>query len=438
MKRLFSLALFCILISTGVLAGEPGRAELLGSPKAIEGAVEPEFVDFTVEQLKLQLKVVSSRSYAVFGFNNSEVQIHLPPCDNSIYASVEFSPARLRDSEGNEVQFERERGIYDHDTHHDEVRFVPVEGKSPVEFDRVEGTVNVRYPIRMRTVAIQAGDAAPLGMTLNMDGPFVVWSDPQVLLPEAASFTPVEQFRAFDASGRRLERNSWEGFSMRGGVTTETYAYWGEAAEVRLDVVEEWSDLEISYSLPSIKPLSAARAGTPPENLEVTATPGGTVDIRLVKHEEPQAEATATGMSKGEALAQLKELGFRRFDVNSFLLAATTGKADALRLFLEAGMPVDSQSSGRTALMSAAMMGHVEAGKVLIDAGADVNQGDSTGAPPLSRLVMKCDATELLRTFIDAGADLTVELRGGVTLRQMAELARCSENARVLKEAGAK
>ena len=225
---------------------------------------------------------------------------------------------------------------------------------------------------------------------------------------------------------------------MRGGVTTETYAYWGEAAEVRLDVVEEWSDLEISYSLPSIKPLSAARAGTPPENLEVTATPGGTVDIRLVKHEEPQAEATATGMSKGEALAQLKELGFRRFDVNSFLLAATTGKADALRLFLEAGMPVDSQSSGRTALMSAAMMGHVEAGKVLIDAGADVNQGDSTGAPPLSRLVMKCDATELLRTFIDAGADLTVELRGGVTLRQMAELARCSENARVLKEAGAK
>ena len=84
------------------------------------------------------------------------------------------------------------------------------------------------------------------------------------------------------------------------------------------------------------------------------------------------------------------------------------------------------------------MMGRVEAGKVLIDAGADVNQGDSTGAPPLSRLVMKCDATELLRAFIDAGADLTVELRGGVTLRQMAELAGCSKNARVLKEARAK
>jgi len=44
----------------------------------------------------------------------------------------------------------------------------------------------------------------------------------------------------------------------------------------------------------------------------------------------------------------------------------------------------------------------------------------------------------LLRIFIEAGADLTVELRGGVTLRKMAELGRCSENARVLKEAGAK
>ena len=100
MKRLLSLALFCILISTVVLADQPDRAELLGSPKVIEGAVEPVFVEFTAEQLKEVLMVVSSRSYAFYGFNNSEVQIHLPRCDNSVYASVEFSPARLRDSDG--------------------------------------------------------------------------------------------------------------------------------------------------------------------------------------------------------------------------------------------------------------------------------------------------------------------------------------------------
>ncbi|MEN8163497.1 MAG: ankyrin repeat domain-containing protein [Acidobacteriota bacterium] len=225
---------------------------------------------------------------------------------------------------------------------------------------------------------------------------------------------------------------------MSGGLTTETSAYWGEVAEVRLDVVEEWADLDISYSLPSIEPLPASRAGTAPENLEVTATPGGTVDIRLVKHEEPHAEPAEAGMSKDDVLAELKDLGFRRFDANSFILAATTGKADVLKLFIAGGMPVDTESGGRTALMSAAMMGRVEAGKVLIDAGADVNRTDSTGSSSLALLVMKCDATELLQTFIDAGADLTVKLRGGVTLRKMAELGRCTENERVLKEAGAK
>ena len=438
MKKLVFLTLLSVVVSSAVCANQPDRAELLGSPKIIEGVVEPVFVDFTVEQLKQQLKVVSSRSYAFYGFNNSEVQIHLPRCDNSIYASVEFSPARLRDSEGNTVQHEIERGIYDHDTHHDEVRFAPVEGTTLVNFDRVEGTITLRYPVRMRTVVVKLGGAAPAGLTVAVDGPFVSWSDPKETLPEAASFTPVKQFRAVDASGRRLEQNPWEGFSMRWGVTTETYAYWGEVAEVRLDVVDEWADLEISYSLPSIKPLPAARVGTPPEDSEVGATLDGTVEIRVVRQTEPQVEPAEAGMSKNEVLAELKELGFRRFDPNSFILAATRGKADVVKLFIVGGMPVDTELGGRTALMSAAMMGHVEAGKVLIDAGADVNQGDSTGSPPLSRLVMQCGASELVQAFIDADADLAVELPGGVTLRQMAKLARCSENARVLKEAGAK
>ena len=438
MRRSFSLGLFCILISAIVSADEPDRAEILGSPRVVAGAVEPVFVELTSEQLKQQLEVVSSRSYAVFGFNNSEVQIYLPRCDNSVYASVVFSPARLFGASGAGVQYERVRGIYDHETHSDELRFGPLEGDKPVEFSRAEGTITLRYPVRMRTIGIKPGGVAPAGMTVTIDGPFVSWSDPKESLPEARSFTPVGQLRAFDVSGARLEQHSFKDYSMREGVATEKYTYWGEVAEVRLDVADEWAELEISYSLPSIEPLPAGRAGTPPESLEVEATQGGAVDIQVVKRDEPQVEAPTPGMSKDEALAQLEEIGFRRFDANSFILAATRGKADALELFIAAGMPVDTESGGRTALMSAAMLGHVEAGKVLIDAGADVNKTDSTGSPPLTRLVMQCDATELLRAFIEAGADLTVKLPGGVTARQMAELNRCSENARVLKEAGAK
>ena len=431
-------ALFCILVSNAVAAEEPGRAELLGNIRVVEDAVEPQFIDLTAEQLKGQLEVVSSRSYAVYGFNNPEVQIHLPRCDNSVYALVEFSSPRLRDAAGKEVGSELEQGIYDHDTHSDEIRFAPVDGGQTVALARAEGSITLRYPIRMRTVAIKAGGSAPAGLTVTIDGPFVSWSDPEEILPEAASFTPVEQFRAVDASGRRLEQNPWKGFSMRGGVSFDTYAFWGEVAEVRIDVVEEWAELEISYSLPSIEPLPAARTGTAPESTVVKPTPGGTVDIRVVSLDRHQGEEPAANMSKDQALAELLELGFRRFDANSFILAATRGKADALSLFITAGMPVDSESGGRTALMSAAMMGHVEAGKVLIEAGANVNQTDSTGSPPLSRLVMQCGATELVRAFIDAGADLSVELPGGTTLRQMAELSGCTENAKVLKAAGAK
>ena len=438
MNRLYLAALFCILVSNAVAAEEPGRAELLGNVRVVEDAVEPEFIDLTAEQLKEQLDVVSGRCYAFHGFNNPEVQIHLPRCDNSIYALVEFSSSRLRDAAGNEVRYERERGIYDHDTHSDEIRFAPIDGGQTVAFADAEGSITLRYPIRMRTVAIKAAGAAPAGLTVTIDGPFVSWSDPEEILPEAASFTPVEQFRAVDASGRRLEQNPWKGFSMKGGVSLETYAFWGEVAEVRIDVVEEWADLEVFYSLPSIEPLPAARSGTAPESTVVKPTPGGTVDVRVVRLDRHQGEETVAKMSKDQALAELQELGFRRFDANSFILAATRGKADALSLFIAAGMPVDSQSGGRTALMSAAMMGHVEAGKVLIDAGANVNQTDSTGSPPLSRLVMQCGATELLRAFIDAGADLIVQLPGGTTLRQMAELSGCTENAKVLKAAGAK
>jgi hypothetical protein len=431
-------ALFCILVSNTVAAQEPARAELLGNTRVVEDAVEPEFIDLTADQLKEQLEVVSSRSYAVYGFNNPEVQIHLPRCDNSIYASVEFLPPHLLDAAGNEVRYELERGIYDHDTHSDEIRFAPADGDQTVAFARAEGSITLRYPIRMRTVAIKPGGPAPAGLNVTIDGPFVSWSDPEEILPEAASFTPVEQFRAFDASRRRLEQNPWKGYSMSGGVSFDTYAFWGEVAEVRIDVVEAWTELEISYSLSSIEPLPAARAGTPPESPAVQPTPGGTVDIRVVGLDRLQGEENAASTSKDQALAELREMGFRRFDANSFILAATRGKADALSLFIAAGMPVDTQSGGRTALMSAAMMGHVEAGKVLIDAGANVNQTDSTGSPPLSRLVMQCGATELVRAFIDAGADLGVELPGGTTLRQMAELSGCTENAKVLKAAGAK
>ncbi len=438
MRRICWILVISVLYPAVILAGEPDRAELLGNPRFVEEAVEPSFVQLTAGKLQDQLKVISNRSFAVFGFNNPEVQIHLPRCDNSVYAVVDLHPARLLDLKGSEVQYERERGIYDHDTHSDELRFAPVQGKTPVKFSWAEGTIMLRYPVRMKTLSLKTGFSALAGLEFTIDGPFVSWIGKEQTLPEVASFTPIEQWRAFDASGRRLKKHPYKGFSMSKGVTTETYTYWGEVKEVRVDVVEEWAEVKIDYSLPSIDPLPAHRVGTAPKTDEVKATPGGEVTMQVVPAKSVPAGAEVAVMSKEDAITQLKELGFRRFDANSFVLAATSGRADALRLFIAGGMPVDTESGGRTALMSAAMMGHVEAGKVLIEAGADVNKPDVTGSPPLLRLVMKCNATELVQAFIDTGADLNVELRGGVTARAMAKMANCNGNMRVLKAAGAR
>ncbi|MEN8165390.1 MAG: hypothetical protein ABFS37_14780, partial [Acidobacteriota bacterium] len=69
MRRLVFLSILSVVVSSTVFADQPERAELLDSPKVVEGAVEPVFVDLSLEQLKEQLMVVSSRSYAFYGFN---------------------------------------------------------------------------------------------------------------------------------------------------------------------------------------------------------------------------------------------------------------------------------------------------------------------------------------------------------------------------------
>jgi hypothetical protein len=438
MKRLICAVSLIVLTSTFVLASEPDRNELVSSPQFVDKVAEPTFIDLDPEQLKEQLKVVSSRSYAVFGFNNPGVELFFPRCDNNVYAIVEFSPARLLDDRGDDVEYERERGIFDYDTHSDELRFAPLERDTLVEYARAEGTITLRYPVRMRTVVIKPGDSAPDGLTIDLDGPFVTWSDPKERLPEAASFVPVKQLRAIDASGRQLKQHNYRGFSMSAGVTTEKYAYWGEVAEVRIDTVEEWAELEISYSLPPLETFPDEQAGTAPEKDMTAATPGGKIEIRIVGQRQSATQVSSGTISKDEAMAQLAALGFRHFDANSFILAATRGKTDALRLFLAAGMPVDSESGGRTALLMAATMGHVEAGKMLIEAGADVNQKDATGSPPLLRAVMQCKASELVQVLIDAGADLSVSYLGGTPVVEVAKATGCTETVKILTAAGLK
>ena len=413
------------------------RDELLATPKFMDDAVQPSFVEHTGESVVSEIRMASGRNYAWFGFNTSEVQLVLPACDNSVYADVEFSKPELFGAGGTAVAYELERGLYDHDIHADEVRFSPAEGETPVEFARAVGTARIRYPMRIRTLTALKGQVLPDGLDVSFDGPFVsLRSSGEDTVPDAASFTGIEPFRAYDASRRQLEAYPYTSFQVADGVTTETKAYWGEVAEVQVDRVDEWVDIEVTYELPPADPLPESRAGVgPPPGEEIGSTSGGVFEAHIVVATVASTIAAELGVTPEEAMVRLAELGFREASEQMFVMSAVQGQIEAVKLFLAAGVPIDAVDRDSTALVSATMFGHLDVALFLVEAGADVNLADSNNATPLFHAAGKCDATELVRSLIKAGADTTPATRGGTTAHQMAGYMTCTENQKILEAA---
>ncbi len=97
------------------------------------------------DQILQEIKVTSGRTYAMMQFNRPAVQVWLPRLVNSAYATQTFSKPKLVDIKGQAVEYEFERGLYDHDKWEDEIRVDP-----KGEPTRVIGTIHVRYPVRLR------------------------------------------------------------------------------------------------------------------------------------------------------------------------------------------------------------------------------------------------------------------------------------------------
>jgi len=413
------------------------RDELLATPKFMDDAVQPSFVEHTGKSVVSEIRMASGRNYAWFGFNTPEVQLVLPACDNSVYAEVEFSEPELFDAGGTAVAYELEHGLYDHETHADEIRFGPKVGDTPVEFARAVGTARIRYPLRIRTLTAHNGKALPEGLDVSFDGPFVsLRSSGDDTKPDAAAFTGIEPFRAYDASGRQLKRFPHTSFQLADGVTTETTSYWGEVAEVQVDRVDEWVDIEVTFELPPADPLPKSRTGVaPPPGEEIGITPGGVFEAHIVVATVASTIAADLGVTPEEAVARLAELGFREASEQMFVMSAVQGQIEAVKLFLAAGVPIDAVDRDSTALVSATMFGHIDVALFLVEAGADVNLADSNNATPLFHAAGKCEATELVRALIKAGADTTPATRGGTTAHQMAGYMTCTENQKIIEAA---
>ena len=92
---------------------------------------------------------------------------------------------------------------------------------------------------------------------------------------------------------------------------------------------------------------------------------------------------SACGTSPEDYRETLLELGVSWED-EAFLEQVKQGNLTVLELFLKGGMALETRDrSGATALMYAALNGHVEATALLVEEGAQVNAQDNLGRRPL-------------------------------------------------------
>jgi hypothetical protein len=257
---------------TRVLAVLAGMA-FAATPLRAEDKREPKLASVADAQLKDGISARAGRNYAWVGYNTPEIHLQLPALDNSAYAEVTFDPPKLVDKAGKAVAYEVEHGLYDAETHRNEVRFVPKDAKPdtpPVDFARAVGTIKVRYPVAGRTLVVKPGaaPAAAGAAKVSATPTSVVFDAPAGWKMLEAPFGSgmEDPLRAYDAAGKRLEEDGSQRLMETrddGGQKT-THVFKGKVAQVKLDVIDEWAEVDLAYDLPPMAKLPADSAGMKP------------------------------------------------------------------------------------------------------------------------------------------------------------------------------
>ncbi len=122
----------------------------------------------------------------------------------------------------------------------------------------------------------------------------------------------------------------------------------------------------------------------------------------------------------------------------ALMTAALTGKADAVKVLLAAGAKVNEKEpyKGQTALMWAASEGNADAAAMLIEFGADVKAKSSAGFTPLLFAVRNAHI-EAAQVLLDHGANVNDTAPDGTSALNMAIVNAYFEVASVLLEHGA-
>ena len=436
-RRAMSLSLLVFVSSLPLIAELPERSELTKSPRYVDSTALT-FDTRPAVALLDDIKVISSRNGALFGFNTPEVQLRLPKTQNSHFVQIEFGEAKLLDKKGKPVKYELERGVYMNESWSDEIRFTNPKGPKSLEFEKAVGKVLVKYPT-ISTISFKKGKAQKGGYDVKFDGPYVTYNA-NVETPKEAGFQmkSYQPIRAYDAKGRQLERAEGEEMEFEGDTPRKTIAFWGNVAELRLDVVTEWSPIEISYELPPTAKLPDSQAGMGVTPLGETT--GGKVTKNLLVENatapDPEPQEVA---ADADVMTRLQAAGYREATPEWYVMSAIRDSVETVQIFLEAGVPIDAKNDqGATALLHATSYQNWEVAKMLLEKGADPNIGDSNNSTPLLQASQHCEATALVKLLLKKGANPNAKAKGGGTPLMLAEAMNCSDTITLLKKAGAK
>lgn len=108
----------------------------------------------------------------------------------------------------------------------------------------------------------------------------------------------------------------------------------------------------------------------------------------------------------------------------------------AKTLFGQSATPATSAGQSWTALMIAAIKGHLDAVRALVEHGAQVNALNNQGWTAL-RFAVSMDETEILRALLDAGADANIADHEGTTALIQAAAENIFASLKMLLSAGA-
>jgi ankyrin repeat protein len=211
-------------------------------------------------------------------------------------------------------------------------------------------------------------------------------------------------------------------------------------------------------------PLAAQNAPTRPEiaiyaGLHEAAANGDVAEIEklIAGGEKPNIQDSksrtplhvAAYLKQHAAARTLLKLGANpnaleidRYDIVT--IAAVANDLDMLKIALDGGASarnITSRYDG-TALIAAAHLGHAEAVKMLIAAKAPLNHVNNLGWTALMESVVLgnggADHTATLRALVEAGCDVNIADRQGITPLQHAQRRGYVEMARILENAGAR